>query len=173
MLADQFLCPSTELPLALARWRRSRHAAAVHRLRRSRPRPRQPSSKRVDRLDAVDALVLRLAYGAAHRMELQLAIEIARKQWLDLFRGRQWVKPGVVGGGVEDHRLAVVQLPHRLAGTHGYDRAARDVELLVVSPKPGAGERPVIREEDVPRVLALVARAHGPFVEAIGRDQAT
>ena len=81
-------------------------------------------------------------------MELQVAVEVRQEQAFRRATGVCWVEPGIVGSGIEDHRLAVVDLPHRLAGRRGDDRAARDVELPVVCPKAGERERLVPGQKD-------------------------
>ena len=47
------------------------------------------------------------------------------------------VEPGFITGPVEDDRLSIVQVLHRLAGGRGEDGAAGDVKIGVLRPESG------------------------------------
>ena len=66
---------------------------------------------------------------ASDRVELQLVIDVVAEDVFQVFLRRRRVEPGVVIGLVENDRLTVVQVLHRLAGRLGDDGATRDVEI--------------------------------------------
>lgn len=109
---------------------------------------------------------------AADSVELQVLIEVFVQQLFGVVRRRFRVQPGIIDVRIEDHRLPIMDLAHRLTGRHGDNRTARHVEVLVVGPNAGEAERLMIGQEDVPGVTPLVSRADRPLIKAVGRDQA-
>src|SRR4051812_18914963 len=118
--------------------RSTANVGSAQSLRHARPagadrRPRRDVLTMGSPLNALGALVLDAVDRATNAPELQLAVEIARQQ--GLFGSRRLrIEPGIIGCLLEDRWLPVVQLPHRLAGGHGDDRAARHLELPVMGP---------------------------------------
>ena len=95
-----------------------------------------------DRLDAVAALVLHAVDGAADA-GIQIAVEIAGEERLHLGSWRQEVEPGIIGGRVEGHWLAVMGLPHRIVSSWvmivpcKLDQDVRRVTALQRPQRPG------------------------------------
>ena len=88
------------------------------------------------------------------------------------------IEPGVPLARREDHRHAVMDLGHRVVGRGGDDRAGVEGFLAVTIgsppdlPETGERQRLVVGPVDEPRLLLVLTRSGGPFVEAIGGDDA-
>src|SRR4051812_20053144 len=91
-------------------------------------------------------------------VELQLTVDVVAKNVLEAILGRRRVQPVVIVCLVEDERLPIMQLLHRVRGRLCDDGAAGYIEIGIVSPKTGERERRVAWLVDVPRVFLPISR---------------
>jgi len=98
-------------------------------------------------------------------MEFQLVVEVLLQEFLGTSARCRWIQPFLVGGGIKNDGLSVMELRHRFPSWHRDDRAARDAKLVVPRPDPSKREGRVARKVDVPWILLAITLVECPFVE--------